>query len=178
LTRIQLHMPQGRALVELLAEAAPRTVDHVLALLHANDFAGSAFYRAQRREHWVPGREFTVLQGGPMRRDLPTVEHETSTVPHGRGTVSPARDKPGTASAELFVCLDERALQLDAGAAPPMDGFGFPVFGRVVEGLDVLERIHALPTTEDVSHPLMRRQLFAEPVPFSVAVAPDREESP
>ena len=101
-------------------------------------------------------------------RALPTVEHEQSGVTHGRGTLSLARTEPGTASAELFVCFDESAPALDVGAAPPMDGLGFAVFGRIVDGLDVLERIHALPTVEDAPHPLMRGQLLADPVPFNV----------
>lgn len=105
-----------------------------------------------------------------MRADLPTVAHEQPTAPHGRGTVSLARTAPGTASAELFICLDESAPALDPGASPPMDGLGFAVFGQVVEGLDVLEQIHALPTVEEAPHPLMRGQLLAEPVPFSVAL--------
>jgi peptidyl-prolyl cis-trans isomerase A (cyclophilin A) len=151
-----------------LLQQAPRTVEHVLELVRADAFDGSTFYRAQRREHWVPGREFTGLQGGPQRSDLPTVEHEAGAAPHGLGTVSLARLTPGTASAELFICLDAAAPMLDPGAGPPMDGLGYAVFGRVASGLSVLQRIHMQPTLADAPHPLVRGQLLAKPIAFSV----------
>ena len=178
LTSLELHVADRRVVVQLHHDSASRTVAHVIALVTSGAYAGSAFYRAQRREHWIPGREFTVLQGGPMRAGLPVVEHETSTVPHGPGTVSLARAEPGTAGAELFICLDPVAPALDPGAAAPMDGFGFAVFGQVIEGLDVLIGIHASPTTHEAPHPLMHDQWLAEPVPFTVSMLPDKQESP
>ena len=166
-SRLVLVTPVGRVEVELLAEA-PRTSAHVLDLVGAGAFSGSTFYRAQRREHWIPGREFTGLQGGPQRVDLTTVEHEPGAAPHGLGTVSLARLAPGTASAELFFCLDSAAPALDPGAGPPRDGFGYAVFGRVCTGLSVLQDIHARPTSEHAPHAVVRGQLLVEPVPFSV----------
>lgn len=167
MARLVLATAYGDAEVELLADA-PQTVEHVLALTRGGSFAGSTFYRAQRRDHWVDGRRFTVLQGGPQRGDLPTVVHEAGAAPHGRGTVSLARLAPGTATAELFVCFDDEAPDLDPGAGPPMDGYGFAIFGHVTCGLEVLEQIHALPTDAAAPHPLIRGQLISRPVPFEI----------
>lgn len=176
MTSLKLNLGDRNVVVQLHHETAPQTVAHVLALVASGAYEGSAFYRAQRREHWSLGREFTVLQGGPMRSDLPVVAHETDTVAHGLGTMSLARAEPGTASAELFVCLDFVAPALDSGAAPPMDGFGFAVFGHVVQGLDVLIGVHGSPTTREAPHPLMQDQWLAEHVPFTVSSIPEHKE--
>lgn len=167
MTRLILVTTHGDAEVELLPEA-PRTVEHVTALLRHGCYSRSTFYRAQRREHWAAGREFSVLQGGPQRDGLATVAHEPGALPHGRGTVSLARAAPGTAAAEFFICFDRTAPSLDPGAGPPMDGEGFAVFGQVVCGLEVLEQIHGLPTTTDAPHPVMRHQMLERPVPIEL----------
>lgn len=167
MARVVVTTPYGDAEIALLEEA-PRTTAHVLAMVRAGVYGASAFYRAQRRDHWVRGREFTVLQGGPGRADVPTVEHEPGAARHGRGSVSLARAEPGTAGAEFFVCFDDAAPALDPGAGPPMDGHGFAVFGHIVCGLQVLEQIHRSQTGDEAPHPLMRGQMLQQPVPFEL----------
>ena len=161
-----LTTPLGVVRITLLDDEAPITTAHFRRLL-TMDLGPGQFYRAQRREHVVPGREFEVVQGGwpSLAPDLPTVEHEAN-VEHALGTVALGRFEPGTASSEFYVCLSETAPALDPGAPPPMDGHGYAVFGRVVEGLDVLREIHARPTTDEAPHPVVRGQILAEPVPF------------
>ena len=168
-----LTTPLGTIEIELLDDEAPVTSAHVRRLLTEHDLGPGTFYRAQRREHVVPGREFEVVQGGwPDRApSLPTVPHEAA-VPHSLGTVGLGRSDPGTASSEFYVCLSESAPALDPGAPAPMDGHGYAVFGRVVEGLDVLRAIHARPTTDEAPHPLVRGQILAEPVPFEARLLP------
>lgn len=53
-----------------------------------------------------------------------------------------------------------------------MDGVGFAVFGRIVEGLEVVREIHAAPTDPDAPHPSVRGQILSEPVHFEATVAP------
>lgn len=154
--------------IRLLDDEAPVTTAHYRQLLTEHELGPGLFYRAQRAEHVVPGREFQVLQGGWPQLDglLPTVRHEAGGIPHGLGTVGLARTEPGTGSSELFVCLDERAPALDPGAGPPMDGHGHAVFGVVVEGLDVVQRIHAMPTSPESPVPLVRGQILLDPIAF------------
>ncbi len=56
-----------------------------------------------------------------------------------------ARDAPGTATADFFVCVGAQP-ELDEDGRRNPDGQGFAVFGRVVEGMDVVRRIHRAPT--------------------------------
>jgi peptidyl-prolyl cis-trans isomerase A (cyclophilin A) len=163
----------GTIRIELLDELAPVTAAHVRRLVTEHSLGIGKFYRAQRVEHVVPGREFEVVQGGwpELEQTLPRVPHEAGRIPHSLGTVSLGRFEPGTASSEFFVCLSESAPALDPGAPAPMDGHGFAVFGRVVDGLDVLRAIHQLPTTDDAPHPLVRGQILADPVPFEAALS-------
>jgi peptidyl-prolyl cis-trans isomerase A (cyclophilin A) len=170
MSTVQLTTDLGVVRFELLPDAAPLTVAHVVRLVQDGYWDEASFYRAQRKEHWAPGREFQVVQGGcfpNVPADAPTVEHESPRLPQTLGAVSLARALPGTASTELFVTLDDRAPALEAGAGPPMDGHGFTPFGVVLDGLDVLRAIHARPTVADSPIELIRGQILAEPVRFT-----------
>ncbi len=157
----------GDIRIALLDQTAPATTQHIRSLIASHALGPGCFYRAQRLEHVVPGREFEVLQGGWPRiaHTLPSVEHEP-TVPHTLGTVSLARLAPGTASSEMFLCLSDKAPALDAGAPPPMDGHGFAVFGQVVAGLDIAQALHAQPTSDEEGSALLRGQMLRDSVPF------------
>jgi peptidyl-prolyl cis-trans isomerase A (cyclophilin A) len=65
-----------------------------------------------------------------------------------------ARDKPGSASSEFFICVGDQP-ELDFGGRRNPDGQGFAAFGRVVAGLDVVRRIQRLPANG---------QMLTEPV--------------
>ena len=62
---------------------------------------------------------------------------------HRDGTVSMARDEPGTATSSFFICIG-RQPELDFGGRRNPDGQGFAAFGRVVKGMDVVRRIQRL----------------------------------
>lgn len=171
MSALTLSTEHGEVVIRLLEEQAPASVAHIRALVEQLAGADGCFYRAQRREHWLPGRQFEIVQGGwPLMSDLPCVDHEVATLPHRRGTVSLARGEPGTATGEFFVCLDEDAPALDQGAPSPMDGHGFSVFGQVVDGMDVLERIHSMPTDPEHPEGMLRGQLLLEPVTFRASI--------
>lgn len=92
-----------------------------------------------------------VIQGGvilnPKAKRLPPIEHETTEATglhHGDGAVSMARSQPGTAASEFFVCLGDQP-ELDRGGRRNLDLQGFAVFGRVVQGMDVVRAIHRQP---------------------------------
>ena len=65
-----------------------------------------------------------------------------------------ARNEPGSASSEFFICIGDQP-ELDQGGRRNPDGQGFAAFGRVIEGMDVVRKIQSLPAqgqylTEDV----------------------------
>ena len=128
----------GNMTIELFADRAPNHVRNFLRLASVGVYDGSAFHRVARG---------FVIQGGylPSRREpldigqeryVRQMPAEFNPTPHARGILSMARgDDPGSATTSFFVVL---------GATPALDN-QYTVFGRVVEGLDVLDTIEAVP---------------------------------
>jgi peptidyl-prolyl cis-trans isomerase A (cyclophilin A) len=104
---------------------------------------------------------------------LPPVAPETTAQTgrrHVDGTVSLARAEPGTGSAQyFFICIGDQPA-LDFGGTRNPDGQGFAAFGRVVRGMDVVRRIHALPADGEADSEYMRGQMLTEPVRIERAV--------
>jgi len=71
---------------------------------------------------------------------------------HEDGTLSMARNEPGTASSEFFICVGEQP-ELDFGGKRNPDGAGFAAFGKVIDGMDVVHKIHQSPAKEQILSP-------------------------
>ena len=161
--RVRLETDAGPILLELDGRNAPITTANFLAYVDRQRFDGITFYRAARTRG-AEGRGF--IQGGSrrdFRRMLPPIEHEPTSrtgLRHVDGAVSMARAEGGAgAMGEFFITV---------GAMPSMDADGgdegFAVFGRVVEGMDVVRRILAAETVPDAGRGAMRGQMLAAPV--------------
>jgi len=108
-----------------------------------------------------------VIQGGLLREDhpdmLPPIPHETTRetgLKHLDGTISMARDAPGTASSEFFICVGDQP-ELDYGGRRNPDGQGFAAFGKVIRGMNVVCKIQHLPE---------KGQMLKEPVKIEMVV--------
>lgn len=112
-----------------------------------------------------------VIQGG-MGFDTPgeslaPVVHENTAVTglhHLDGTLSLARLEPGTGRSEFFICVGDQSALNHGGLRNP-DGQGFAAFGRTIQGMQVVRRIHAMPTiqpTGDLEY--TSGQMLIEPV--------------
>ncbi len=149
--RVCIRTEVGDIVVELHPLRAPVTVANFLRYVDENRFAGARFYRVVRMDN-QPGNEFKieVIQGG-LKDDehpqkLPTIPHETTMqtgIRHEDGVISMARNEPGTADAEFFICIGDQP-ELDFGGRRNPDGQGFAAFGRVVDGMDVVRKIQSL----------------------------------
>jgi cyclophilin family peptidyl-prolyl cis-trans isomerase/HEAT repeat protein len=118
---------KGAVTLELLPEDAPLTVDNFVQLARRNYFNGVLFHRV------VPN---FVVQGGDPRGDGNggpgyQIRCEINTVPYARGAVGMALSGKDTGGSQWFVTHSPQ---------PHLDG-GYTVFGRVVEGMDVVDRI-------------------------------------
>jgi len=128
---VVLDTTMGRMVIDLLPEAAPKTVANFRRLVEEGFYDGLPFYRV------VAGHVAQAGDGG--ENDQPAVPGEFGGPPHETGVVGLARDDdPDSGSTEFYVTLAPR---------PHLDG-RYAVFGRVVEGLDVLERIGEVEVTE------------------------------
>jgi peptidyl-prolyl cis-trans isomerase B (cyclophilin B) len=132
----------GSFKVELEAEKAPKTVENFLAYVNSGHYAGTIFHRV------IDG--FMVQGGGfePGMKQKPTndpVENEAKNgLKNEPYTLAMARTSaPHSASAQFFINVKSNSF-LDF---PGQDGWGYCVFGKVVEGMDVVDKIKAVKTT-------------------------------
>jgi cyclophilin family peptidyl-prolyl cis-trans isomerase len=137
---VRFETSHGGFTVELYDEDAPLTVANFLRYVDDGFFDGTIFHRI------VPG---FVIQGGGLSSDFaqkqtrPPVKNEAANgVRNQRGTLSMARtDEIHSATSQFFVNLADNAF-LDQRPGQ----YGYAVFGRVSEGMDIIDRIAAVPT--------------------------------
>ncbi len=161
--RITISTEFGGITLELFPEQAPITVDNFLRYVDGDRFTDAVFYRTVRADNQPNNKiKIEVIQGGLKADDHPLVlaliPHETTAqtgIQHTDGTISMARNEPGTASSEFFICIGDQPA-LDFGGMRNPDGQGFAAFGRVVNGMDVVRKIHSQPTIEQTLTPEVR----------------------
>lgn len=125
---------------------APISAGDFLKYVDRRLFDGAAFYRTVRPENDFNPVHIDVIQGGltDEKRLLPPIAHEPTSktgLHHRNGTISIARDAPGTGSGgAFFICIGAQP-ELDFGGKRNPDGQGFAAFGHVVRGMDVVRAI-------------------------------------
>ncbi len=139
----------GKITAELYPDRAPVTVSNFLRYIDSSLFDSSCFYRVVRPDNQPHDSvKIEVIQGGRMdeKGGFPPVIHENTGltgIKHKDGVISMARDEPGSATSEFFICVGDQP-DLDFGGKRNRDGQGFAAFGRVVSGMDVVRKIHSL----------------------------------
>jgi peptidyl-prolyl cis-trans isomerase A (cyclophilin A) len=144
--RVRLATDFGPIVIEVDLRHAPITAGNFLAYVDQKRFDGRTFYRAARNRN---APQYGLIQGGiehTISRALAPIAHEPTSktgLRHVDGTVSMARNQPGTAMGDFFITVGASPY-LDAGPGgnPP----GYAAFGHVVSGMDVVRKILALPT--------------------------------
>ncbi|MFC3146587.1 peptidylprolyl isomerase [Piscinibacterium candidicorallinum] len=141
--RVQFKTSMGNITVELDAKAAPISVANFLRYVDDKHYDGTIFHR-------VIG-SFMIQGGGftPSMREKDTrqpIKLESGNgLSNVRGTIAMARTNvPDSATAQFFINVVDN-LRLDKAQAS--DGNGYAVFGRVVEGMDTVDKIRAVQTT-------------------------------
>lgn len=172
----------GDFVVELRTDVAPVTADNFIAHAEAGHFDGGQFYRTSRPDNARPDAPpMHIIQGGHSFDGLPGAEgiaHETTEatgLSHVRGAVSMARDEVGTATTEFFIMInDVPGLDSGPGGRNP-DEAGYAVFGRVVEGMDVVEAIWQREAGNPDAPEGFESQFLAAPVRIhTIAIETDR----
>ncbi|WP_324750407.1 peptidylprolyl isomerase [Sphingomonas sp. LY54] len=164
--RVVLETAEGPIVLALEKERAPVTTANFLRYVDGKRLDGVAFYRA------TPiGQGYGLIQGGVRndpKRVLPPIAHEPTTktgLSHVDGAISMARAAPGSANADFFITVGD-LVSMDADPKQPGDNQGFAVFGRVVEGMDLVRRILAAPTSPTAGEGAMKGQMLAPPIPI------------
>lgn len=169
--RVAIRTDHGDITVELEPEKAPLTSVNFLRYVDAGKYDGGSFFRATHPAG-APRDGTIVAAPSPRIHPFPPIAHESTTATglrHVAGAVSLGRFAPGTATADFFICVSAQPY-LDAHPGAPGDDLGFAVFGRVVRGLEVVRRIHALPTNGASPFADQKGQWLARPVSISHAM--------
>jgi len=166
--RVEMTTNLGVIEMEVYTDAAPITASNFLRLVDGGHMDGGSFYRAVSPENDNGSPIISVIQGGLGDAESPfsPIAHETTAdtgLLHVDGAVSMARADVGTASTELFICIGDQPA-LDFGATRNPDGQGFAVFGRVINGMDVVKAIHTQPADSPTESAYMAGQILEEPV--------------
>jgi peptidyl-prolyl cis-trans isomerase A (cyclophilin A) len=145
--RVVLSTSEGDITLELNAAKAPKTVENFLAYVKSGHYDGTIFHRV------IDG---FMIQGGGFTPDMkqkptkaPIALESRNGLKNERGTIAMARTSvPDSATSQFFINVVDNP-RLDY---PNPDGHGYAVFGRVVAGMDVVDRIRAVPTTSVAGH--------------------------
>src|SRR5436190_2719415 len=135
---------KGNFTIELYSDKAPKTVENFLQYVKSGFFNGTIFHRV------IP--DF-MIQGGGFTADMtqkatkaPVMNEADNRVLNERGTLAMARTgDPHSATAQFFVNLKNNGFLNYTGSTP--SGWGYCVFGKVVEGMETVDAIAAVPTT-------------------------------
>ena len=135
---VALDTNHGRIVLELYADKAPKTVENFLGYVNAGFFDGTLFHRV------IPG---FMIQGGGFdgqQKQKPTrapIQNEADNgTGNDRGTIAMARTgDPHSATAQFFINLKDNTFLNHTGKNP--QGWGYTVFGKVTEGMDVVDKI-------------------------------------
>ncbi len=138
---VKLATSMGDITIQLDAEKAPKSVANFVQYVKAGHYDGTVFHRVI---------DNFMIQGGGMKPDLaekpvrPPIALESRTgLTNLRGTVAMARTMvPDSATAQFFINLKDNAFLDQANSR---DGNGYAVFGKVVGGMDVVDKIRAVP---------------------------------
>lgn len=147
--KVIFHTNKGEITIELYPDKAPKTVENFLRYAREGFFNGTIFHRV------IPG---FVIQGGGHTPDMdrkPTHEPIENEADNGlkneQYTLSMARTMdPHSATSQFFINLNDNAF-LDF-RSKDMDGWGYAVFGKVVDGTDTVDAIAKVPTGNYAGH--------------------------
>jgi peptidyl-prolyl cis-trans isomerase A (cyclophilin A) len=161
---VVLHSEFGDILIGLDQAHAPVTVNNFLHYVDLKRFDGSTFYRAVKIDE---EGKYGLLQGGlkgnpkrifkPISNEAPSV----TGLSHVNGAISMARREPGTATADFFIVIgDLTSLDGEPTGGDP----GYAVFGRVIDGMEIVRKILDQPRDPAAGEGVMQGQMIAKPV--------------
>ncbi len=153
--RVELKTNRGAIVIELNQAKAPKTVANFLQYVKDGHYNGTVFHRV------IDG---FMVQGGGFDKDMKqkptraTIENEAANgLKNDYGTIAMARTPdPHSASAQFFINLKNNEFLNFREATP--QGYGYTVFGKVVSGMDIIDKIAKVPTGNAGPHQNVPRE--------------------
>jgi peptidyl-prolyl cis-trans isomerase B (cyclophilin B) len=147
--QVRLETSKGLIVVELDPQAAPKTVANFLTYVREGYYNGTIFHRVIN--------DFMIQGGGMLPGMVAKAGHEpirneaTNGLLNKKGTIAMARtNDPHSASSQFFINTKDNPFLDHKNRSRA--GYGYCVFGRVVKGMEVVERIEAVPTMSLAGH--------------------------
>lgn len=148
--------------VELYVDQAPVSSGAFLSYIDSGYYKNAAFYRVLNQDNQqMDAFKAELIQGGIWRTNdklflsLPGIKHETTNqtgILHKNGTISLARQEPGTATTEFFICLGDQP-GFDYGGENNPDKQGYAAFGKVIKGMNIVRTIYNRPEDDQAFTP-------------------------
>ena len=164
---VEMQTSMGTIVIELNSEKAPITVKNFLQYVNDGFYNGTIFHRTI---------EGFMIQGGGFTKDMtekPTAGEIQNEARNGlkneRGTIAMARrQEPNSASSQFFINHQNNSSQLDY----PLNNGGYAVFGKVTQGMEIMDKIAKVPTGNRGMH----QNVPIEPIVIqSVKIIPDKK---
>ena len=144
--RVALETSKGKIVLELYPDKAPKTVENFLQYVKDGHYNGIQFHRVIKDFMIQTGGYDAKGQGRSVTRK-PIQNEADNGLTNDTGTVAMARtNDPHSASAQFFINLKNNAFLNHRSKTS--DGWGYCVFGKVAEGMDVVNAIAAVPVTK------------------------------
>jgi cyclophilin family peptidyl-prolyl cis-trans isomerase len=146
---VEMKTSEGKIRIELWADKAPQTVKNFLRYVEEGFYDGTIFHRVM---------DNFMIQGGGFTADMnqkkpyePIKNEAAGELKNNRGTIAMARTNVvDSATSQFFINLKDNEFLNHRDASPT--GFGYAVFGKVIDGMDVVDKIAKVPTTNAGPH--------------------------
>ncbi|HAM61966.1 peptidylprolyl isomerase [Psychrobacter sp. 2Y5] len=140
---VQLETSMGDITIELNEEKAPKTVENFLNYVNSGHYEGTIFHRV------IDG---FMIQGGGMdaqmnekKTNAPIENEADNGLKNDKGTIAMARTQdPHSATSQFFINVKDNDFLNHSGKN--MQGWGYTVFGKVTDGMDVIEKMRSVAT--------------------------------
>jgi peptidyl-prolyl cis-trans isomerase A (cyclophilin A) len=145
--KVRITTSMGDIVLELNPDKAPKTVENFLQYVRDKHYDGTVFHRVISN-FMIQGGGFTPdLQQKPTKAPIPL--EASNGLKNDRGAIAMARTgNPNSATSQFFInTVDNANLN-----APKPDGYGYAVFGKVVSGMDVVDKIRAVAVGDQGMH--------------------------
>lgn len=164
-----LETEMGIIEIETYPEKAPASAGDFLNYVDRGFYNNEGFYRVVRADNDPRQMGMSLIQGGRLDTEpkTPPIAHELTSdtgLRNDSGMVAIARDAPGTGSAAYFFINIGNNNFLDEGGERNPDGAGYAVFGKVVEGMDVVKAIQSGEAGRAVEDEVVKGQYLTRPV--------------
>ena len=146
---VRMSTSMGDVTFELFKDKAPVSVENFLQYVAGGHYEGTIFHRV-KQGFMVQGGGFTAAMDEKPTRP-PILNEATNGLRNVRGTIAMARMRAlRSATSQFYVNVGDNAALDHRGYSP--DEFGYAVFGRVLSGMDVIDKIAATPTATKGDH--------------------------